>query len=123
MKNRKKLLIVLTKRILFIFGLQVLGVVSAVGLWIFVMLMWFAGFFVLPVALMRSTSDKGEIVLPTWARHWDDTADLEIRGRPAAQFVWQYDLGWHMATFLWLQFYNPLANMRVMYRRKVGLPQ
>jgi hypothetical protein len=120
MKKGRQLFGRLVKRILFLAYVQLIGLVGAVVLYCAVLVLWVAGLFVLPVALLKSTRDHEEIVLPKWAYIWDDTEDLDIRGRPAATFVWDYGLSWPMATFLWLQFYNPLANARMWFRRKQG---
>lgn len=121
MKNRMQLTKRLTKRILYLGYVQLMGMSGALLLLTAVLVLWLAGLFVLPIALLRSTRDHGEIVLPPWAHIWDDTEDIKIRGRPAATFVWTYDLSWPAATFLWLQFYNPLANATAWYRRRLGL--
>ena len=120
MRNRRQLFLRLLRRILFLMWMQIVGVTAANLLIVVVTLMWLVGFILLPVAIIRSTRDEGEPVLPSWAYWWDDTEDASVRGRPAAQFVWQYNVGWPVATFLWLQFYNPLANARAWFRRRTG---
>lgn len=125
MKNKKQFFRQVGKRFGMMVILPLAGFAGASALYLLTLSMWLLGFIIIPVGILQMryfgeapSWNRGkqqweeEPALPRWAWAWDDSADIEIRGRPQATFVWNYGLSWPIATFVHLQFYNPLANIR-----------
>ena len=121
-KSGKRLLVQVGKRFGILALGPIVGVLGASALFIGTLILWILGFLVVPVAIMQGKlADKkwhDDPQLPKWASWWDDSEDLDVRGRPQGTFVWNFDMSWGMATFVHLQFYNPLANLRVKFMEK-----
>lgn len=128
MKNTKQLFKQVGRRFGMMVFLPVVGFLGAVALFVGTLSIWALGFIVIPVGIaQRRLTDKkwtDDPYLPAWAWAWDDSLDIDIRGRPQATFVWNFGLSWGMATFVHLMFYNPLANLRMkvtdFYKAKSG---
>lgn len=121
MRAPAKLAKTLLRKFGFIIVLMLIGCFGTLGMLLGGIVMWLAGFIVIPVAIMMSPWRKQlapkDVVLPKFATLWDDTNDNSLRGKPSAALVWEHGLSWGWATFLWLQFYNPLSNLRRKFKQ------
>lgn len=121
MRNGRQFIAQVGRRFFVLASAPIAGVLGASALFVGTLTMWLLGFVIIPVGIVSAMircRQRGEKwsedpVLPRWASWWDDSEDLDIRGRPQGTFVWNFGLSWSMATFVHLQFYNPLANLRV----------
>lgn len=116
MRAPRKLAKTLSRKFFFILVLMVIGFFGSLGICFGAIGMWLAGFIMIPLGIWRAPWRKEKqptsVELPHFARWWDDTGEDSVRGKPCAMLVWEHDLSWPWATFLWLQFCNPLSNLR-----------